>query len=218
MAYASVYACAGFSADASGARLHDRVAAFVTTLLLDNRAFSMFAILFGYGMAWMVARQAAQGTPSAEIRRLLRRRGLWLLAFGCLHALVLFPYEVLASYGFAALLTGWLVARSNRALNRAIGVFALWSAVTVPVAMVEFAHAPEGTLVLPGYLTLADWLNRVPIPFFPPVVAFAYPLLLLVVLGYRAGRAGLLDDPTRHSALLTWIDVVPIFRSRLDLE
>jgi hypothetical protein len=81
----------------------------------------------------------------------------------------LFAYEVLASYGLAALLTGWLLLRSNRAINRAIGVFALWSVVTVPVAMVEFAHAPEGTLVMPGYLTLADWLDRaVPVPFFPP--------------------------------------------------
>jgi uncharacterized protein len=125
----------------------------VTTPLLDHRAFSMFAILFGYGMAWMVARQTAQGTP-AEIRRPLRRRGLWLLAFGCLHALVLFPYEVLASYRFAALLTGWLLLRSNRAI--------------------------------------------------------AYPLLLLVVLGYRAGRAGLLDDPTRHRAWLPWIAAVGV--------
>lgn len=211
MAYASVYVGAGFSADASREDLLDRAAAFATTLLLDNRAFSMFAILFGYGVAWMVARQSARGTPVPEIRRLLRRRGLWLLVFGLVHALVLFPYEVLASYGFATLLTGWLLLRSNRAIDRAIVAFALLSAITVPAAMVQFSLAPDGALVMPGYLTRQDWVDRtVPLPFFPPIVAIAYPLLLLVALGYRAGRAGLLDDPVKHRTLLKWIAAIGV--------
>ncbi|OLL72492.1 hypothetical protein Ae168Ps1_0869 [Pseudonocardia sp. Ae168_Ps1] len=40
------------------------------------------------------------------------------------------------------------------------------------------------------------------LPASPLVVALGYPLFLLVVLGYLAGRAGLLDDPGAHRPLL----------------
>lgn len=208
MAYAGVYAGAGFGTDTADASPLDRAAAFATTLLLDNRAFPMFAILFGYGLAWSVSRQRARGSTDAQARRLLRRRGLFLLLFGCVHALLVFPGEILASYGLAALVTGWLLLRSTRAVTRAAVVLAAVYAFTVPAAMVAMS---EGTYVLPGYLTAEDWLARLFELLTGPVfVAIAYPLLLLVVLGYRAGRAGLLDDPEAHRTLLTRIAVVGV--------
>ncbi|MFE3457970.1 DUF418 domain-containing protein [Nocardiopsis aegyptia] len=211
MAYASVYAGGGFGTDVSGEALPDRVAAFVTTLFLDNRAFPMFAILFGYGMAWMVARQTARGTADAEVRRLLRRRGLFLLLFGFVHAVLVFPGEILASYGLAALVTGWLLLRPNRVVVRAAVVFAVFYALAVPAAMILMAAGSAGGSEdwgLPGYLTVGDWgMRLVSAPFSPLFIAVAYPLLLLVVLGYLAGRAGLLDDPVAHRALLTRIAV-----------
>jgi uncharacterized membrane protein YeiB len=210
MAYAGVYAGGGFGTDVSDASLPDRIAAFVTTLFLDNRAFPMFAILFGYGMAWMVSRQAARGTADTEIRRLLRRRGLFLLLFGFAHAVLVFPGEILASYGLAALVTGWLLLRPNRVVVRAAVVLAVVYALLVPVSMIMLAAAPEGSQEwgFPGYTTAGDWVMRlVGAPFSPLFIAVAYPLLLLVVLGYLAGRAGLLDDPVAHRALLTRIAV-----------
>lgn len=115
MAYAGVYAGVGFGVDVSGEPARDRLAALFTTLFLDNRSFPMFAILFGYGMAWMVSRQRAKGTSDREVRRLLRRRGFFLLLFGAVHALLVFPGEILTSYGLAALVTGWLLLRSEKA-------------------------------------------------------------------------------------------------------
>ena len=200
MAYAGVYAGVGFGVDVSGEPVRNRLAALFTTLFLDNRSFPMFAILFGYGMAWMVSRQRAKGTSDREVRRLLRRRGFFLLLFGAVHALLVFPGEILTSYGLAALVTGWLLLRSEKAIVRAAVVFAVFYAITVPVAMVGMSvgsatQGPEA-FALPGYLTVEDWIGRVVgLPFGPVFIAFAYPLLLLVVLGYRAGRAGLLDDP-----------------------
>lgn len=210
MAYAGVYAGAGFGTDVSGEPLPDRIAALATTLLLDNRAFPMFAILFGYGMAWMVARQTARGAREEEVRRLLRRRGAFLLLFGFVHALLVFPGEILTSYGLAALITGWLLLRPNRALVRAAAVFAVLYALTVPLAMVGMnlgrLTAGEEAYAVAGYLTAEDWVARLAgLPFSPLVVALAYPLFLLVVLGYMAGRAGLLDDPEAHRALLVRI-------------
>ncbi|MFD3686393.1 DUF418 domain-containing protein [Nocardiopsis sp. NPDC058631] len=215
MAYAGVYAGAGFGTDAADSGPLDRGAAFATTLLLDNRAFPMFAILFGYGMAWMVSRQSARGTTDAEIRRLLRRRGLFLLLFGFVHALLVFPGEILTSYGLAALVTGWLLLRSTRAVTRAAVVFAAIYAVTVPLAMLAMSLGTDlaggEAYATAGYLTAEDWANRLfGLPFGPVFIAIAYPLFLLVVLGYRAGRAGLLDGPASHRTLLTRIAVVGV--------
>ncbi len=215
MAYAGVYAGAGFGTDVSGEPLPDRIAALATTLLLDNRAFPMFAILFGYGMAWMVARQTARGTREEEVRRLLRRRGVFLLLFGFVHALLVFPGEILTSYGLAALVTGWLLLRPDRALVRAAAVFAALYALTVPLAMVGMnlgrRTAGEEAYAVAGYLTAGDWVARLAgLPFSPLMVALAYPLFLLVVLGYLAGRAGLLDDPEAHRALLVRIAVAGV--------
>lgn len=213
MAYAGVYAGVGFGTDVSGAPVHDQAAALITTLLLDNRAFPMFAILFGYGMAWMVSRQQGRGTSEHEIRRLLRRRGGFLLLFGFVHAFLVFPGEILTSYGVAALLTGWLLLRSNRALARAAVVLAVFYAVSVPLAMIAMnvgatMEGADAFGATPGYVTAQDWIERlVGLPFAPLFIGFAYPLLLLVVLGYRAGRAGLLDDPAAHRPFLTRVAV-----------
>lgn len=216
MAYAGVYAGAGFGTDVSGQPLLDRLAALVTTLLLDNRAFPMFAILFGYGMAWMVARQKSRGATDQQVRHLLRRRGGFLLLFGFVHAFLVFPGEILSSYGLAALVTGWLLLRSNRALKRAGVLLAACYAVSVPLAMLAMSvgatmDGADAVGAIPGYLTAQDWIERlVGLPLAPLFIAFAYPLLLLVVLGYQAGRAGLLDDPAAHRRFLTRLAAIGV--------
>ena len=48
------------------------------------------------------SREPALGWDSA--RRVLRRRGGWLVVFGFVHVLLLFPGDILASYGVLTLL------------------------------------------------------------------------------------------------------------------
>jgi uncharacterized protein len=210
MAYAGVYAGVGFGqALPEGTSVPDAVARFVTVLVLDNRAFPMFAILYGYGLAWMVARQRRAGTADREIRRLLRRRSLLLLAFGAVHAFLVFPGEILASYGLAGLVLGWLLFRPDRTLHRALAVLTPAYVVTVALAMTSMAAAPYGTeFAVPGYRTGQDWLIRLGGTVVSPLfIALAFPLFLLVVLGFAAGRRGLLDDPAAHRPLLRRIAV-----------
>lgn len=205
MAYAGVYVGAGFGVDASQDPIPDRAATFAATLFLDNRAFPLFAILFGYGLAWSVARQSSRNVEADSIRRTMRRRALLLLLFGAVHAVLVFPGEILTSYGFALLITGWLLFRSERALNIALLVTGVFYIVTVPLVMVAEAAGPEdaSTYAIPGYTTLGDWAERVAgVPFAPVYVAIAYPLLFLVILGYRAGRARLFESPESHRSLL----------------
>jgi uncharacterized protein len=217
MAYAGVYAGVGFGqVRPEGTSPVDTVARFVVVLVLDNRAFPMFAILYGYGLAWMVARQHRAGTPEGEIRILLRRRSLLLLAFGAVHAFLVFPGEILASYGLAGLVLGWLLFRPDRTLRQAVGVLVPVYVVTVALAMTGMAAAPPGTeFALPGY-SGSDWLVRLGGAVVNPLfVAVALPLFLLVVLGFVAGRRGLLDDPAAHRPLLARIAVCGIAVSLL---
>jgi uncharacterized protein len=210
MAYAEVYAGVGFGqVSPDGTGLPDAVARFVTVLVLDNRAFPMFAILYGYGLAWMVARQRRAGTADGEIRRLLRRRSLLLLAFGAAHAFLVFPGEILASYGLAGLALGWLLFRPDRTIRKAFAVLAPAYVLTVALAMTSMAAAPYGTVfTVPGYTTATDWLTRLGAVVVGPLfIALAYPLFLLVALGFAAGRRGLLDDPAAHQPLLRRVAV-----------
>jgi uncharacterized protein len=210
MAYAGVYAGVGFGqVRPEGTSPADTVARFVTVLVLDNRAFPMFAILYGYGLAWMVARQRRAGTAEGEIRRLLRRRSLLLLAFGAVHAFLVFPGEILASYGLAGLVLGWLLFRPDGTIRTALAVLTPAYVVTIALAMTSMAAAPYGTeFVVPGYATATDWLTRLGAVVVSPLfIALAYPLFLLVVLGFAAGRRGLLDDPAAHRPFLVRITV-----------
>ncbi|MBP2368625.1 DUF418 domain-containing protein [Pseudonocardia parietis] len=209
MAYAGTYAGAQFGTDVSAAPPHDRVASVLSTLFLDNRAFPMFAVLFGYGLAWTVAGRRSRGADEGQARRLLRRRGLYLLLFGAVHAILVYPGEILTSYGLATLVTGWLLFRPDRTVTRAAVWFTAAYVLTVPLTMIGlWISTAGGTAPLPpaGYTTSADWLGRIfGAPVTPLFLAVGFPLFLLVVLGYRAARADLLDDPAAHRGLLTRI-------------
>lgn len=207
MGYSGVYAGIVFGTPTPQQETPDAVARFLTVLLLDNRAFPMFAILFGYGMSWMIARQRRAGTGEPEMRRLLRRRSVLLLLFGAVHAFLVYQGEILTSYGLAGLVIGWLLFRPDRTVVRTIVLLAVLYVVTCTISMIGVAAAAEfgeGVATEPaGYTTLADWTGRlVSLPFLPLLLAVAYPLLLLVALGFLAGRRGLLDDPAAHRPLL----------------
>lgn len=205
MAYAGAYVMDGFGTDASHDSFLDRAASFATTMLLDNRAFPMFALLFGYGVAWSISRRTERGIDVADTRRRTRRRALFLLLFGLVHAILVFPGEILSSYGIALLLTGWLLLRSDRALTIALALTGMFYLVLVPLTMLVASAAPEEgfAVALPGYTTALDWIERVVgAPIGPLYVAIGYPLLFLVILGYVAGRARLFEKTESRRGLL----------------
>ena len=220
MAYSGAYAGIAFGTPTPNLSGPDTVARLLTVLFLDNRAFPMFAILFGYGMSWMVARQRRAGTDETRIRRLFRRRSAFLLLFGAVHAFLVYQGEILTSYGLAGLVIGGLLFRPDQVLRRAIGVFAALYAVTTSMAMIGSAWVNQRGGGLPtepvGYTTLEDWLGRLAaLPFLPLFLGIAYPLLLVVVIGFLAGRKGFLDDPDAHRPLLVRIAVVGVSLSAL---
>jgi uncharacterized protein len=203
----------------------DGAAQFFTVMAVDMRSYPMFAFLFGYGMVQLARRQQAAGTSVRDVDALLRRRNLWLVAFGFLHALLLWMGDVLGAYGLAGLLLGWLFFRRKdvtllvwgAVLTALMALMAALSLLALPFvseldtgaggfAMGDAAaNIGEPSLLWAALLRVATW----------PLVAIGQGLLGLAVptailLGYWAARRRFLEEPGRHLNLLRWVAVAGI--------
>lgn len=175
-------------------------------LFVSNHARPMFAFLFGYALVQMLDRRTARGDAPADVRSMLRRRGLWLLVFGLLHFLLV-PIDILAAYGIASLLLVRLLKVRDHTLLR-VGALTLipgtlLSAVPLLLALGQGVTTFDiGTLAVPAGTDLGDrFLQRLPgAPF-----GLAVGTVLVapgVIAGMWAARRGLLDEPERHRVLL----------------
>jgi uncharacterized protein len=77
---------------------------------------------------------------------LLRRRSLWLIAFGFVHAALLMAGDILGSYGLASLWLGWLF------LGRVECTVLVWAAIAA--GLVAWTMAPAVAAVVSGDLGL----------------------------------------------------------------
>jgi len=184
----------------------DRVVAGLQVLLVDARALPMFAALFGYGLVQLANRQRAAGAEWPDIRRLLRRRSRWLIAFGFAHALLLFFGDILITYGLLALVLVGMVQARDRVL---LWVAGLWTLVFAALAALPaWAVVTEGSPPLPTSVEspieaigqrLAVWAGLGPMLALDIVTPF--------LLGIWAARRRLLDEPGRHRVLLARVAV-----------
>jgi uncharacterized protein len=177
----------------------DTVAQALLTLFVDSRGYPMFAALFGYGMVQILRSREPRIGP-AGARRLLRRRAGWLVVFGSCHVLLLYPGDILASYGvLALLLVGALSWRDGRLLTVAagaavLGALAYGSVLALPAPVGDPADLPVDVL--------GSALQRLmAFPLVVPLNAVMAAAPLLV--GIWAGRRRLLEEPERHRRLLT---------------
>jgi uncharacterized protein len=118
--------------------LPDRIVAFLETTLVDGRSYTMFAALFGYGMV-QIARRQSGDWPST--RKLLRRRGGWLLLLGLLHAVLLYYGDILSAYGLIALALVSAIRWSDQRLLISAAVLALCGAWTY--ALLSTPNPPD---------------------------------------------------------------------------
>ncbi|TDC43033.1 DUF418 domain-containing protein [Micromonospora sp. KC213] len=213
LAHAHMYL---YNSDSSGFRGYDlnggpvdRFVAGLQVLFVDARALPMFAALFGYGLIQLANRRIAAGAEWRDVRRLLRRRSLWLIVFGFAHALLLFFGDILVTYGLLALvLVGMLRAR-DRVL---LWVAGLWTLVFAALATLPaWAIVIEGSPPLPTSVEspieaagqrLAIWAGLGPMLVLDIVTPF--------LLGIWAARRRLLDEPGQHRALLARVAVAGI--------
>jgi uncharacterized protein len=167
------------AADHSGPAWLNEVLGF-----LDGRAAASFVVLAGVGLTLLSQRAVKSGDPHAiaKVRKVLIRRGLFLLALGFINLLI-WPGDILRVYGVSLLLAARLITASNRrlllgALGYALGFVALflvldfgknwdWATLTyrrlwTPTGLLRNLFYDGFRSVLPwtGFVFIGMWLGR----------------------------------------------------------
>jgi uncharacterized membrane protein YeiB len=192
----------GFPMD--GTKLDSAVTWLIATFV-DGRAFPMFGLLFGYGVAMIVRRQAALGPKG--VRRLLWRRAVFLIVVGFLHAMLLYVGDILAAYGVLLLLGAWAVRWKDRWLLVVAAVIFLLGALPSDGSMSVVTDPPDPSMLPPDLVTmLSDRIVAQPFIMLLGPIGFACPFLV----GLWAGRRRILEETERHRRLLLVTAIVGI--------
>lgn len=187
----------------TGGSTLDSVTAAIMTMFVDGRSYTMFAALFGYGLVQIWHRQERAGADWPSGRRLLRRRGRWLIVFGFLHGVLLFYGDILAAYGLLALVFVGALRWQDRKIMIWSGVFAVLGSLLYGLASIP---PPEMEKQLNPLIAAAEragiMFGMAPFGAFTAVCAF--------LLGVWAARRGVLEDPERHRLLLRRVAAIGI--------
>ena len=199
----------------------DEAVRFAVQWLIGDKANTMFATLFGLGFYLQMQRGA--GRPGFEARY-ARRLG-WLLVFGWINMVFLWPWDILNLYGLA----GFLLLAMRRWRTRSLLIFGLLAACysdKLQNWLNGFVHvfadsgflyedaaalARQQTAIHGDYpalvgafwnYTYAEWLAG------GMMVGLTLYALGRFALGACIGRSGILDDVPRFLPLLrriAWI-------------
>ncbi len=192
----------GFPMD--GSKLDSAVTWLIATFV-DGRAFPMFGLLFGYGVAMIVRRQEALGPKG--VRHLLWRRAAVLIVVGFLHAMLLYVGDILAAYGVLLLLGAWAVRWKDRWLLIVAALFFTLNALPSGDSMSVVTDPPDPSMLPPDLLTMfAERVVVQPFIMLLGPIGFACPFLV----GLWAGRRRILEQPERHRRLLAVVATVGI--------
>lgn len=169
---------------------------WLLTSFVDGRAAPLFGLLFGYGLVQMTRRLTGPGTDPVHARRLIRRRGAWLVVFGVAHVVLLYSGDVIGAYGaFAVMFAGAVTWPGRRlwmvtAVGLVVGVAA--------VALLQVGVGPDAPLPVGPTLLDSAALRAMALPTLPIAALAVAPSVLL---GVWAGRMRLLEDPDRAPLL-----------------
>ncbi|GAB3946582.1 DUF418 domain-containing protein [Kribbella albertanoniae] len=182
------------------AALPDRIVAFLETTLVDGRSYTMFAALFGYGMVQIARRQTGEWKST---RKLLRRRALWLVLLGLLHAVLLYYGDILTAYGLIALVLVSAIRWSDPRLLVSAAVLALFGSWAF--AFLSTPNPPDSAAEMyPWALDHNPLLGMAGRAF---AIGISAPVLAVtaagaVLFGIWAARRGLYEHPEQHRQTL----------------
>jgi uncharacterized membrane protein YeiB len=103
-----------------------RVVNLLMITLVDSRAYPVFAVMFGYSLVQLAARQRAAGNDE---RRVLLRRNTGLIVLGFAHATLLYFGDFLGAYGVVGVVATLVLLRRGDRFHRL--VLWLWGLQTV---------------------------------------------------------------------------------------
>ncbi|MEU5870261.1 DUF418 domain-containing protein [Glycomyces sp. NPDC047369] len=185
----------------TGQSAADHVALFIEQLFIADRSRPMFAILYGFGIAVMASRMFARGMETKAVRKVLRRRSWWLLAFGFLHAVFLFMGDILAPYGAMGLIALFWVHLSDKSLKKWLWGSIAYVVLVGNVVMAYFFTGGAGDA--PADATLPPYLEQMLIgaiasPFGTLAMVVTASFFPLIIAGMMLQRAGWLNHPEEH--------------------
>jgi uncharacterized protein len=177
----------------------DRGVAGFLAAFVDGRAYPMFALLFGYGLARILDRQQQAGVEWRQARKLLRRRSLFLIVLGFLHATLLYIGDILAAYGVLSFLLVRLLRWKDRTLLILAGLGFAFLALPSGDSLSTSTDPPDPTMLPASFL--GGFVDRATVhPILAPLEAIG--LFVPFLLGICAGRRRVLEQPERHLRLL----------------
>jgi uncharacterized protein len=158
-------------------------------ILVEEKAWGTFALLFGAGIALLDRRLEARGLP---VKRVLARRLLVLFGLGIAMKQTM-GFSILELYGWWGLA---LVAMRSCSTRSLLGV-AIASAMARPLIAALWGVYAWYARIPPAWPT---WLGETLTWVLPDTN------LPLMILGALAVRLGVVDDPRRHARLIArWI-------------
>ncbi|MEE2037619.1 DUF418 domain-containing protein [Nocardiopsis sp. CT-R113] len=175
----------------------DQITTAFTVVFVDLRSYPLFAALFGYGVAQIYRRRSEQAHPWPRTRGLLRRRGLWMIAFGLVHTMLLFPADILAVYGLVTLLLVGVLRLSDRTL---VILAAAWLPLAMATHSLVAATTGRDMPLLPDGVA-DEFLFRVSLFAVLSVLMFVSTLVPFLI-GVLAARYRILEQPQEHLRLL----------------
>ncbi|MFD6952075.1 hypothetical protein A6A08_02605 [Nocardiopsis sp. TSRI0078] len=208
-----------FRQDPNASEIAETLVSGLLHLLVDGRAYPLFALLLGFGLATIargsIRESLATGLDREQAERrataLLRGRGLWLLAFGAVHALV-FAQGILGTYGLVTVLVAGVIAARRRRVALLLAVLGCalstsFLVVAGPEAVLARSHGLAAQALFDEHLAgvvvnLAIWTVTTPATV---LTSMALPSALLGA--WLAGQ-GLIEHPHRHRRELAGVVLV----------
>ncbi|MGH8234934.1 MAG: DUF418 domain-containing protein [Rhodanobacteraceae bacterium] len=174
------------------------------SMFLEMKAFALFSILFGVGLAIQSERLARSGSRL----RLLVRRLVVLLMIGLVHLLLIWNGDILVEYalaGFVALPFLSMSARSTAfAATGLLALYVIMPALSLPISWPSVAwlqhHVLEANRVYAtGTYEKIIRFSWNELPYILSLHEYVFPRTLgLFLVGMLAWRSGMLRDPHRH--------------------
>ena len=119
---------------------HDLLIDRVLQYTVDGKWIATFAVLFGAGLALLAEKAEAAGAPARA--RIVRRQG-WLIAFGLAHLVLVWPGDVLTTYGIVGLIAMLFVGRRS-------GTVLLWAALSLGVSVALYGMVSAVFALIPS--------------------------------------------------------------------
>jgi len=166
-------------------------------LLVDNKFLTIFAWLFGVGIAQQWRRWEAAGFNPAPLHL---RRMAFLFGIGFLHAILLRNGDILAPYALLGLVLLAFRRLSNRTVAAAafllvfVPYFFRWLAPAAGLVWPERPGAVAGGYLAENLAWLRYWYETNPFISWPQVLA-------LMLAGVLTGRAGLIELAAKSRSL-----------------